>query len=70
MQIGNIVGCILFIILGAIGTFFPELLYSLFESWKHQDDSGEPSQQYVWRTRAGGILIMVIGAIVLLAEIF
>ena len=70
MNFGNIVGCIIFLIFGAIGVFFPELPYSLFERWKHQDDSGEPSQQYVWRTRAGGIFIMVIGAIVLLAEIF
>lgn len=61
---------IVFLVLGAVGTFFPELPYSLFESWKHQDDSGEPSDIYVFRQRVGGIIGMLVGAVLILTEIF
>ena len=61
---------ILFLILGAAETFWPELSYSLFESWKHKDDSGEPSDAYLFRAHVSGIIGMLLGAVLILTEIF
>ena len=61
---------ILLVIIGAVEAFWPELSYSLFESWKHRDDSGEPSDAYLFRSHVGGILAMLAGAVLILLKIF
>lgn len=61
---------VLFLIIGALYAFWPEIPYSLFESWKHKDDSGEPSEHYVFRAKVGGWIGLLIGAVTILTEIF
>lgn len=55
--------------LGAVMVFWPELPYSVYESWKHQDDSGKPSGRYVKLMRVGGIFLMLSGILLLLTKL-
>lgn len=57
------------LIVAAIALFFPELPYSLFESWKHENDSGEPSRAYLLRMRVAGGILLLVGIFTLIANL-
>jgi hypothetical protein len=49
-----------FIILGAMFILNPSLIWLLTESWK-SEDGAEPSSLYIWNTRFGGMILMIVG---------
>jgi hypothetical protein len=49
-----------FIILGAMFIFNPSLIWLITESWK-SEDGAEPSRLYIWNTRYGGMILMIVG---------
>lgn len=51
------------VLLLAIGIFMiwrPDLMWSLTESWK-SEDATEPSKLYIWNTRFGGCMFLLVG---------
>jgi len=56
------------IIVGALLLIFPATYWLVAESWK-SSDATEPSDIYLFFTRVGGIIAMVLGAVVFLLMI-
>ncbi len=53
---------ILFLALGALMIFKPQLIYTLIESWK-SNSPGEPSKTYLFSTRFGGVMFALVGIV-------
>ena len=45
--------------MGLVMLFRPQLFYELTESWKHS--GGEPSNQWIFSTRFGGVMCTLAG---------
>ena len=57
------------IFLLSMGVFMiskPSVFWLLFESWK-SNDATEPSSLYIWSTRFGGIMFIVVGICLIIA---
>jgi hypothetical protein len=50
----------IFIILGAMFILNPSLIWLITESWK-SEDGAEPSSLYIWNTRFGGLILLIVG---------
>lgn len=51
---------IFFIIIGALFILNPSFIWLITESWKSEDGT-EPSSLYMWNTRFGGLILMIVG---------
>ena len=62
-----IIGSIFLLIVGVMMLCFPEVVYSITESWK-SDASSEPSGLYKIHIRVGGIACSLVGIAGLIAN--
>ncbi len=53
---------IFLVVFGLVMLLKPDLFYLITESWK-SDYSAEPSDLYVFSTRFGGIIFIIVGAL-------
>ena len=51
---------ILMTALGIAMIWKPAFFYEMLESWKH-DGRSEPSKFYLWNTRLGGVMLVLVG---------
>lgn len=51
---------IIFACIGLLMLLKPQIIYSLVESWKN-NLSGEPSRLYLFSTRFGGVIFLLVG---------
>lgn len=51
---------IFFILLGVLFIINPSFIWLITESWK-SDDGTEPSSLYIWNTRFGGMILLIVG---------
>ena len=63
-----LLGGILCFLVAAVLILFPEVLYSLFLSWRIWDESGEPPAWYLWYTRVGAGFLAVAGIFLLIGH--
>jgi hypothetical protein len=49
-----------FIIIGVLFIIIPSFIWLITESWK-SDDRTEPSGLYIWSTRFGGMILLIVG---------
>ena len=56
----RILGSIFLLIVGVLMLCFPNVVYSITESWK-SNASGEPSEMYRLHIRIGGIACTLVG---------
>ena len=60
------------IVCGAVMLWNPGLVYELTEAWKH-DGASEPSKFWIFSTRFGGIMCVLVGTfglVILLLDFF
>ena len=57
------------IIVGGVMIGNPRLFYDITESWKH-NRSVEPSDWYLFHTRLGGVVFVVVGVVGVLIQVF
>ncbi len=62
-----ILGSIFLLIVGVLMLCFPDVVYSITESWK-SNASNEPSELYKVHTRIGGIACSLVGIAGLIAN--
>ena len=62
-----ILGSIFLVLVGALMLCFPDVVYSITESWK-SNASSEPSKLYKLHIRIGGIVCVFIGIVGLIAN--
>ena len=55
-----ILGSVFLLIAGSLMLCFPEVIYSVTESWK-SNTTGEPSEMYKIHIRVGGIACLLVG---------
>lgn len=53
---------ILLTIVGIVMIFNPQLVYEITQSWKNSGNS-EPSEMYIWHTRLGGGVFVIVGVV-------
>jgi hypothetical protein len=51
---------IIFIITGVLFIINPSFIWLIAESWK-SEDATEPSSLYIWNTRFGGMILLIVG---------
>ncbi len=54
-----IIGAV-FLIVGAAMVLKPDIIFQITESWKYNSQT-EPSNLFLWQTRFGGVLFLVVG---------
>ena len=59
---------LLFAAIGLAMLLFPEKIYHLTESWK-SDVQGEPSRLFLFSTRFGGVMVILVTTAVFAVEI-
>lgn len=62
MQPWPVIFVVVFFVVGAVMTFGPSIWWGLTQAWKN-DSATEPSDLYLWITRIGGILFLILGVI-------
>lgn len=60
----NIFGGIVFLLIGGLAFWKPGLLWRLTEQWKSYA-ADEPSGLYIFSTKFGAVILMVLGAAIL-----
>jgi len=54
---------------GIVLTVFPQFVWLISESWK-SENADEPSSLYIWSTRFGGIMCILIGTANIIALLY
>lgn len=60
---------VIFVGIGFIMLINPKFIFELTESWKSNSDS-EPSDLYIFNTRFGGIIVLIIGFASIIIQFF
>lgn len=60
---------VIFVGIGFIMLINPKFIFELTESWKNNSDS-EPSDLYIFNTRFGGIIVLIIGFASIIIQFF
>lgn len=53
---------ILLTIVGIVMIVNPQLVYEITQNWKNSGNS-EPSEMYIWHTRLGGCVFVIVGIV-------
>ncbi len=58
---------VLFLAVGALMLIKPHVIFTIAENWK-SNDSVEPSNLYIFSTRFGGAILLLVGALGVIAQ--